>query len=413
MVLGPGLVTGASDDDPSGIATYAIAGASLGFSTLWIALVTLPLMAATQFISATIGMVCGTGIAGTLRTHYPRWVLFPVVLCLFVANTINAGADIGAIAAAINLFFSVRIIYCIVPISFVLLALQIFGSYRLIANIFRWLTLALLSYIATAFFAHPSLPDVARGTFIPTLSLKVAFISTFVAILGTTISPYLWFWQSSQEVDEERAHGRTTLSERKGASNAELKYKAWDVNVGMFLSNLVMYFIILTTAATLNKAGQTDISSATQAAEALRPLAGDAAKYLLGLGLIGAGLLAIPVLTGSAGYAVTEAFGWRSSLDASPSRGKALYGVIVVATLVGMLMNVVGINPIKALFYTAIINAMISAPLLLMIMVMSNNKKIMGGRTNNTGVNILGWTTTALMAVAALLLIGLCVTGSA
>ncbi len=412
MVLGPGLVTGASDDDPSGIATYAIAGAALGFGTLWMALVTFPLMAATQFISAKIGMVTGTGIAGALRAHFPRWVLFPVVFCLFVANTINAGADIGAIAAAINLFISVRIIYCIVPVSLLLVAVQVFGSYRLIANIFRWLTLALLAYIATAFFAHPSLHEVALGTFVPRLSFKVAFISTFVAILGTTISPYLSFWQSSQEVDEERAHGRTTLSERKGASKAELKYKAWDVNVGMALSNLVMYFIILTTAATLNKAGQTDISSATQAAEALRPLAGDAAKYLLGLGLIGAGLLAIPVLTGSAGYAVTEAFGWRSSLDASPSRGKALYGVIAFATLVGMLMNLVGVNPIKALFYTAIINALISAPLLALIMLLSNDKTIMGGKTNGLGVNLLGWATTGLMGLGALLLIGLWATGA-
>jgi len=412
-VLGPGLVTGASDDDPSGIATYAIAGASLGFSTLWMAVVTFPLMAATQFMSAKIGMVAGTGLAGVVRRHYSKWILYPVVFALVVANTINAGADIGAIAAAINLFAPVPVAASIIPVSLILILLQVFGSYRLIANIFRWLTLALLSYIATAFFANPNLHDVARGTFIPSFALDVAFISTFVAILGTTISPYLWFWQSSQEVDEERVHGRDLLWERQGASDSELKYKAWDVNVGMFLSNLVMYFIILTTAATLHKAGQTDINSATQAAEALRPLAGDAAKYLLALGLVGAGLLAVPVLTGAAGYATTEAFGWHSSLDAKPSHAKQLYAIIAAATLVGMAMNFAGINPIDALFYSAVINGLISPPLLLLIMLMSNDRRILGDRINGSAINVLGWATTLLMTTAALLLVGLWVTGSA
>ncbi len=409
-VLGPGLVTGASDDDPSGIATYAVAGASLGYSTLWTALFTAPLMAGTQFMAAKIGMVTGTGIAGSVRRHFPKWVLYPVIFLLFSANTINVGADLGAIAAAANLFVGLPVVAYIVPVSIFIVAIQVFGSYKLIANVFRWLTLALLAYIATVFFAHPDVLKVLAHTFVPSFAIDAAFVSTLVAILGTTISPYLWFWQSSQEVDEERALGRSGR-ELRGATDDELTYKSVDVNAGALLSNAVMYFIILTTAATLHKAGQTDISSAAQAAEALRPLAGDAAKYLLALGLIGAGLLAVPVLTGSAGYAAAEAFKWHSSLDASPRRAKELYAVIAVATAIGMLINFIGINPISALFYTAIINGLISPPLLVIIMIMSNRKSILGKRVNGLGLNVLGWTTTVLMTVAAAVLVVLWATG--
>jgi NRAMP (natural resistance-associated macrophage protein)-like metal ion transporter len=401
-VLGPGLITGASDDDPSGIGTYATAGASLGFATLWTALFTFPLMASVQFICAKVGMVSGRGLAGVLRSQYPRWLLYPAVLGLVVANTINVGADIQAIAAAINLLVPVPIMALIAPITVVILALQIWGSYRLIAQVFRWLTLALFAYIGAALFARPGLGEVLRGTFLPTLRFDRQFLTTLVAILGTTISPYLFFWQASQEVEEEVSMGRTQLWQREGASDAELKYAAWDVNTGMLLSNVVMYFIILATAATLFQVGQTDIASAADAARALRPLAGNAAGVLLALGLIGAGVLAVPILTGSAAYAVAEAFGWRYGLDENPARAKQFYAVIVVATLVGMVLDFLGINPITALFYTAVINGFVAPPLLVLIMLIANNPAVMGSRVNNRYLNVLGWLTTAVMFAAAL-----------
>jgi len=314
-ILGPGLITGASDDDPSGIGTYALAGASLGFSTLWTALVTFPMMTAVQFICAKIGMVTGMGLARVLRRHYSRALLYPVVAGLVIADTINAGTDIGAIAAAVNLLVPIPVTALVVPIALVILGLQVWGSYRLIAQTFKWLTLALFAYIGSALYARPDLGEVLRGTLIPTLSLDARFMTMLVAILGTTISPYLFFWQASQEVEEEISMGRRTLKARRGATDTELRFAGVDVTTGMFFSNVVMYFIILATAATLFKAGQTDIQSAAEAAQALRPLAGDAASALLALGLIGAGFLGVPVLTGSSAYAMAEALGWEYGLD--------------------------------------------------------------------------------------------------
>jgi len=401
-VLGPGLTTGASDDDPSGIGTYAVAGASLGLKTLWLALVTYPLMAAVQFTCAKIGMVTGRGLAGVLRQHYSRSLLWAAITALVVANTINAGTDIGAIAAAINMFVPIPIAAMIVPIAVVILTLQIWGSYRFIAKTFKWLTLALFAYIASSVFAKPDWAQVLRATVVPSFSADKAFLSTLVAILGTTISPYLFFWQASQEVEEEISMGRRHLWQRKGASGAELKYASWDVNVGMLFSNVVMYFIILATATTLFKAGKTDVQTATDAAEALRPLAGNAARVLLGLGLIGSGLLAVPVLTGCSAYAVAEACGWKMGLDRKPKVAKGFYAIITLGTLIGMLVNFAGINPIKALFWTAVINGMLAPPLLVIIMLISNNQKVMEGRTNGKVSNALGWLTTAVMFAAAI-----------
>jgi NRAMP (natural resistance-associated macrophage protein)-like metal ion transporter len=403
-VLGPGLITGASDDDPSGIGTYAVAGASLGFSTLWTALITFPLMAGVQFICAKVGMVSGKGVAGVLREHYPRPVLYLAVIGLLAANTINAGADIGAIAAALNLLIPVPIAAMIVPVALILLALQIWASYRLIAKIFKWLTLALFAYIASAVFARPDWSQVLHNTLVPTISLDPTFLSTLVAILGTTISPYLFFWQASQEVEEEVEMGRARLYQRRGASEAELKYAAWDVNVGMFFSSMVMFFIILATAATLYQAGQHDIQSAADAARALEPLAGTWATVLLALGLVGAGFLAVPILTASAAYAISEAFGWRYGLNENPGRAKQFYAVIAAATLVGMLINFVGINPINALFWTAVINGFLAPPLMVMIMLIANNHDVMGKRTNGLAINVLGWLATLAMFGAAIAL---------
>jgi len=403
-ILGPGLITGASDDDPSGIGTYALAGASLGFSTLWTALVTFPMMTAVQFICAKIGMVTGMGLARVLRRHYSRALLYPVVAGLAIANTINAGTDIGAIAAAVNLLVPIPVTALVVPIALVILGLQVWGSYRLIARTFKWLTLALFAYIGSALYARPDLGEVLRGTLIPTLSLDARFMTMLVAILGTTISPYLFFWQASQEVEEEISMGRRTLKARRGATDTEMRFARVDVTTGMFFSNVVMYFIILATAATLFKAGQADIQSAAEAAQALRPLAGDAASALLALGLIGAGFLGVPVLTGSSAYAMAEALGWEYGLDEKPRRAKLFYATIIVPTLIGMLINFVGINPIRALFWTAVINGFLAPPMLVLIMLIANTPRIMGERTNGRWINIVGWATTAVMFAATIAL---------
>jgi Mn2+/Fe2+ NRAMP family transporter len=328
-----------------------------------------------------------------------------VVAGLVIANTLNAGVDIGAIAAAVNLLVRIPVSAMIILITLIILALQIWCSYRLIASTFKWLTLALFAYIFSAFFAHPDWREVLRGTFIPTFHFDSAFLSVLVAILGTTITPYLFFWQANQEVEEEISMGRRTLEQRKGATKGELKYANWDVALGMLFSNIVMYFIILATAATLHKTGNTDIQTATQAAEALRPLAGNAAYILLALGLIGAGFLCVPILTGSAAYAIAETLGWRHGLDEKPRHAKLFYGVIAASTLVGMLINFMGINPIKALFWTAVINGFLAPPILIVIMLVANNKAVLGSDTNGRLTNTMGWITTLAMFAAAIALV--------
>jgi len=404
--LGPGLITGASDDDPSGIGTYAQAGAQYGFTTLWTTLAMLPMQTAVQYMCAKIGLVTGKGLAGVLREHYPR-VLYPAVIALVIANTLNAGADIGAIAAAINLLVPIPAIIFIVPVSLGIIALQVFGGYRLIEKVFKWLALALLAYIGAALFAKPEIVKVLVGSLIPTIRLDPAYIGILVALLGTTISPYLFFWQASQEVEEQISMGRRHLRQRQGASGFELKYALWDTIAGMVFSEVVAYFIILATGATLFVAGKTDVASATDAAQALRPLAGDASVFLFAIGLIGSGVLAVPVLTGSAAYGVTEAFGWRSGLDHKITRAPQFYLVIIAATLIGMAINFLGINPITALVLCAVLNGLVAAPLLVLVMLVSNSRAAMGERTNGRLLNVVGWVTTIVMGVAA---IGLIVT---
>lgn len=399
-ILGPGLVTGASDDDPSGIGTYATAGASLGLQTLWTALLSFPLMAAVQNICARIGLVSGVGLARVIKDRFPRWVLYPAVLALFVANTINVGADLGAVADAIGLLVGVKAVWLVVPVAVGILAFQIFGSYRLIARVFKWLTLALLAYVVDAVVVRPNVLETLRAAVIPTFSLDPTYIATLVAILGTTISPYLFFWQSSEAVEEQKAEGKKTEASRKGATAAEQRYATIDVNVGMGVSNLVMFFIILATALTLFKDGKTDIKSAADAAEALRPIAGDLAGILFAVGMIGAGLLAIPILSGAAAYAVSEAFGWRSGLDERPGRAKPFYGVIALATIAGMAMDFTGINPIDALFYTALLNGIIAPPLLVLVMIVARDRKVMGDQTIGPVLTVLGWLATAAMFLA-------------
>src|SRR6202165_5289845 len=325
-VLAPGLITGASDDDPSGIGTYSVTGAQYGYAFLWTAPWCFPLMASVQYICAKVGMVSGRGLAGVLRHHYPRWVLYPAVFLLVIANTINAAADIGAVAAAINLLVPIPIAWLIVPIALGILGLQIWGSYKLIASVFKWLCIALFAYIGAGILARPDPGEVLRATVIPTIQFDAGFATTLVAILGTTISPYLFFWQASSEVEEEIQLGRHSHWSRVGATDRELKYRAWDVNIGMGIAIVVMYFIMLATGATLHKAGLTNIQSAADAAVALRPLAGDLAGLLLAVGLIGTGVLTIPILTGSAAYAICESIGWRYGLDEKVGHAKHFYG---------------------------------------------------------------------------------------
>jgi NRAMP (natural resistance-associated macrophage protein)-like metal ion transporter len=399
--LGPGLITGASDDDPSGIATYTQAGAALGFSTLWTAVVTLPLMIVVQHICAKIGMCGGRGLAGVLRRYYSRWLLYPAVAGLVIANTINAGADIAAIAAAINMFLPVPISVMVVPIAAAIVVLQVWGSYRLIVRVFKWLTLSLFAYVIAAFLSRPDWLAVAKATFIPQVSFSGEYITTLVAILGTTISPYLFFWEADEEVEEEKSEGRKNLTARRGATDEEIRDEKIDTVVGMVFCNVVFYFVILAAASTLHASGQSNIQSATEAAQALAPLAGSFATVLFAIGLIGAGLLAVPVLTGSVAYAVAETFNWPSGLDEKPRHAKKFYLVIAASTLVGVGIDLVGINPISALFWTAVINGVVAPPLLVVVMLIANNKKVMGKRVNGPWTNIIGWLAAAVMFAAA------------
>jgi len=400
--LGPGLITGASDDDPSGIGTYSQAGAALGYATLWTAIVTLPLMIVVQHICAKIGMCGGRGLAGVLRRYYSKKLLYPVVTGLVIANTINAGADISAIAAAINMFVPIPIAAMVIPIAVAIVVLQIWGSYRLIMKTFKWLSLSLFAYVIAAFLAKPDWFAVAKATFIPQISFSSEYITTIVAILGTTISPYLFFWEAGEEVEEEKSEGRTKLSDRRGATDIEIKKEKIDTIVGMLFCNVVFYFVILAAGATLHASGKTDIQSATDAAQALRPLAGNFATVLFGIGLIGAGLLAVPVLTGSAAYAVAETFDWPSGLDEKPRHAKKFYGVIALSTIVGVVIDFLGINPISALFWTAVINGVVAPPLLVVVMLVANNKRVMGTRTNGPFTNVVGWLAAAIMFAAAI-----------
>jgi NRAMP (natural resistance-associated macrophage protein)-like metal ion transporter len=317
--LGPGLITGAADDDPSGISTYSVAGASYGYATLWTALLSFPLMAAVQLMCARLGMVTGCGVASVIRTRYPRWVLWFACGLVIVANVFNIGADLGGMADAMQMITGIPAYYWTLFFAALITGLLFWTSYRTIARVFKWLTLVLLAYVITAFLAHPDWAAVVRATFIPHVEWTKDYIAVLVGILGTTISPYLFFWQAAQEVEEDRDHGKTTVAQRRGSTNKELRIAMKDVITGMLLSNVVMYFLILTTAATLNAHGMKNIETAKQAAEALRPLAGKGAYWLFTLGIIGTGMLAVPVLAGSCAYAIAEGAKWRSaSLNVKP-----------------------------------------------------------------------------------------------
>jgi len=340
-VLGPGLITGAADDDPSGISTYSVAGAAYGYATLWVALLTFPLMAAIQLMCARLGMVTGRGLAAAVRIYYPRWVLWGACSILVVANVINICADLGGMAEATQIITGIRSLIWIPFYALFILGLLFWISYKVIANIFKWLTLVLFAYVVASLYAHVDWRQALAVTFVPHLEWSRGFLAVLVAILGTTISPYLFSWQAAEEVEEERAKGRT-LAERKGATTGELRTAHADTIAGMLFSNLIMYFIILTTAATLNAHGQTNIATARQAAEALRPLAGDGAYLLFTLGLIGTGMLGVPVLVGSCAYAVAEGAAWRGSMADKPRSARKFYAVMAVAMALGLALNYAG-----------------------------------------------------------------------
>jgi NRAMP (natural resistance-associated macrophage protein)-like metal ion transporter len=400
--LGPGLITGAADDDPSGISTYSVAGATFGYLPLWMALFSFPLMAAVQLMCARLGLVTGRGLAGAIRRHYPRWVLWGACLLLIVANVFNIGADLGGMAEATALVTSVKSFFWTPIFAVVIILVLVFSSYRTIARIFKWLTLVLFSYILTAFLAQPDWGAVLHATVIPQVIWSKAFLAAFVGILGTTISPYLFFWQASQEVDEERTDGKTTVAKRKGATDKELRIARTDVLIGMFFSNLVMYFIILTTAATLHAHGSTDIKTAQQAALALRPLAGQWAFLLFTLSIIGTGMLAVPVLAGSAAYAIAEAEKWRGNLESRPILAKRFYAVVAVSMLLGLALDFVGFNAVKMLFYSAVLNGVLAPPLIVLVTLLTSNPKVMGTRVVSPLLRYLGWGTAAIMTIAAI-----------
>jgi NRAMP (natural resistance-associated macrophage protein)-like metal ion transporter len=399
-ILGPGLITGAADDDPSGISTYSVAGAAYGYTTLWIALLTFPLMAAIQLMCARLGMVTGRGLAAAVRMYYPRWVLWGACSILVVANVINIGADLGGMAEATQLITGVRALIWIPVYACFIIGLLIWTSYKLMAQIFKWMTLVLFAYVFASFYAHVDWRHALAMTFVPHLEWSRGFLAVLVAILGTTISPYLFFWQAAEEVEEGRTKGRG-LADRKNATAADLRSARADTMVGMFFSNLIMYFIILTTAATLHAHGQTDITTARQAAEALRPLAGNGAYLLFTLGLIGTGMLGVPVLVGSCAYAVAEGAVWRGSMADKPRSARKFYAVMAVAMALGLVLNYLGFNAVKMLFWSAVINGLLAPPLILLVILLTSNPKVMGKRVNPPLLRYLGWATFGVMTAAA------------
>jgi len=401
-MLGPGLITGASDDDPSGIGTYSQVGAQFGYAMLWTMLFSYPLMSGIQEISARIGRVTGRGIAGNMRKYYPRWLTYIVAGLLVIANVINLGADLGAMGAAVQLLIGGSALLYSIIFAVISLLLQIFVPYKKYVNFLRWLTLVLFTYVATVFVVRVPWGEALQGTFIPTIEFKADYFAGLIAVLGTTISPYLFFWQASQEVEEiDRAPTEQALAEAPYQAPMEIVRIKADTYIGMGISNLIAFFIILTSAVTLHAHGKTDIQSATQAAEALRPVAGDFAFALFTVGIIGTGLLAVPVLAGSAAYAVSGVFGWSASLERQALQAKRFYGVLAAATLIGLGLNFTSIDPIKALFWAAVINGVLAGPVMVVIMLMATNPAVMSQFIISRRLRITGWLATAVMLIAA------------
>ena len=403
-MLGPGLTTGASDDDPSGIATYSQTGAQYGYGFLWLAAFTYPLMSVIQEMCARIGLATGRGLAGNIRIHFSKKILIFCTLLLFVANTLNIGANLGAMAEAVRLFWDVNYLVAVVVFALVILLLQIYSAYKKYASVLKWLALILLAYIFSALLIDGmDWGAIVKTAVTPSIVINKESVIMICAILGTTISPFLFFWQTSQEVEERIEQGLTNIKLRQNeVTRSEISDMRTDVWSGMFLSNLVMFFIIVACAATLNANGITNIESAAQAAEALRPFAGEYSYTLFALGIIGTGLLGIPVLAGSSSYAISESFGWKQGLHLKLKQAHAFYGVIIISMLVGIAINFIGIDPIKALIYSAVANGLVAPVVLVFIVLLASSSKVMGERKNGWISKSLGWITVLMMTVAGL-----------
>ncbi len=401
--LGPGLITGAADDDPSGIATYSQAGAGFGYAMLWTAFLTFPLMVGIQMVSARIGRVTGHGLAANIRLHYSPALLYVLVGLLLIANTINIAADIGAMAAALKLLIGGPAHWYAIAFAMVSLVLQILIPFPRYAPILKILTLSLFAYVVTVFVVDVPWGEVFYRTIMPSISFKADYVIAVVAVFGTTISPYLFFWQASQEVEELRAtEGEAPLKEAPEQAHTHLQRIKIDTYIGMGFSNLIAFFIILTAAVTLHLHGITDIQTSAQAAEALRPLAGEFAFLLFTAGIVGTGLLAVPVLAGSAAYAIAESFDWRIGLGRKLMEARGFYMILIIATLLGVALNFTPIDPIKALFWSAVINGVIAVPIMVVIMLMVARPDVMGQFVITPGLRITGWLATAVMALAVL-----------
>ena len=404
--LGPGLITGAADDDPSGIATYSQAGAKFGYGILWTAFFTFPLMVGIQTVSARIGRVTGDGLAANIRRHYPPWLLYGIVTLLLVANTINIAADIGAMGAALKLLIGGPAHWYAIGFGLSSLLLQIFVPFSRYAPFLKALTMALLAYVATVFVVKAPWGEVFYGTVMPTLSLKADYLVAVVAVFGTTISPYLFFWQASQEVEDQRATlGEEPLMEAPEQALAQLLRIKIDTYIGMGFSNLVAFFIMLTAAVTLHSQGITDIQTSAQAAQALRPLAGEFAFALFTAGIVGTGLLAVPILAGSAAYAVSEAFKWHIGLGLELLQARGFYTIVAIATILGVALNFTPVDPIKALFWSAVINGIISVPIMIVMMLIAVRVDIMGEFVISPRLTILGWLATLSMAIVVIAMV--------
>jgi NRAMP (natural resistance-associated macrophage protein)-like metal ion transporter len=400
-LLGPGLTTGASDDDPSGIATYSQTGAQYGFQLIWLSAATFPLMAIVQEMCARIGMVTGRGLAANIRTHFSRKLLYTCTVLLFAANTFNIGADLGAMAKGIQLLRpSLSFPMLVIGLSLFCILLQVFTPYAKYARYLKYLAMVLLAYVASAILAHINWGNVLRHSFTPHITFSKTQILLVCAILGTTISPYLFFWQTSQEIEERIMKGKTTVQSRRGATKQEVSAMRLDVWSGMLLSNVVMFFIVAACGAELNAHGITNISTASQAAQALKPFAGNATYLLFAIGIVGTGLLAIPVLAGSSSYAIAESSLWREGLYRKLKEAYAFYGIIIFSLLIGLSLNFIGLNPIKALIYSAVANGIVAPIVLFFIVLLSSNKRVMGEWVNKKYVTAIGWFVTIVMAVA-------------
>lgn len=402
--LGPGIVTGAADDDPSGIATYSQAGAVFGFSLLWTVVLTYPLMVAIQLVSARIGQVTGHGLATNIRRHYPRWLLYGLVGLLLIANTINIAADMAAMGDALRLLIGGSARWYVVMFGVLSVLLQVFIPYARYVSVLKWLTLALLSYVASVFIVQVPWMEVAARVLVPRIEWNAAAITMIVAVFGTTLSPYLFFWQASQEVEEQKSDPAASPLKHasRGLARRVLERVKADTFIGMGFSNLVAFFIIVTTAVTLNANGVTNIETSAQAAAALRPIAGDFAFLLFSMGIIGTGLLAIPVLAGSAAYAVAGTFRWRNSLALKPSAARKFYAIIAISTLGGAAINFLPIDPIRALFWSAVINGVISVPIMVVMLLLASRRDVMGKLMPPLRLKAFGWLATGVMAAAVL-----------